>query len=145
MSRSRFDNILAALTFTNESRPHRDRFLQIRALMNAWNENMESAYKPSWLVCIDESMVPWTSEYTAPGWVSVPRKPHPLGNEYHTIACAETNIIFRVEIVEGKDRPPELPVEYSHLGKIPSLLLRMTKPIHESRRVVVMDSGFGVL
>ena len=145
MSRNRFDKILASLVFSSENRPYRDRFLCVRQLISAWNENMAAAFTPSWLVCIDESMVPWTSEYTAPGWVSLPRKPHPLGNEYHTIACAETNIIFRVEIVEGRDHPPELAVEYSELGKTPGLVLRMTKSIHGTGRVVVMDSGFGVL
>ncbi len=34
------------------------------------------------------------------------RKPHPFGNEYHTIADVETKIIFGVEIVETKKDAP---------------------------------------
>ena len=34
-----------------------------------------------------------------------PHKPHPLGKKYHTIACAESKVIYNVEIVEGKDQP----------------------------------------
>ena len=37
------------------------------------------------------------------------RKPHPMGNEYHTAACADTKILYCVQIVEGKDQPVEGP------------------------------------
>ena len=35
----------------------------------------------------------------------VPRKPHPRGNEYHTVACGLSGILFAIELVEGKDEP----------------------------------------
>eukprot|EP00957_Ditylum_brightwellii_P020742 1563810-Ditylum_brightwellii.AAC.1 len=44
----------------------------------------------------------WTSKWTCPGWMFVPRKPHPMGNEYHTIACGKSGILYGREIVEGK-------------------------------------------
>jgi len=48
----------------------------------------------------------------------VPRKPWPFGNEYHTIACGESEIIFGVDLVKGKDVPPQCaPKEFSELGK----------------------------
>ena len=34
-----------------------------------------------------------------------PRKPHPFGNEYHTIADGLTNILINYEIVIGKYEP----------------------------------------
>ena len=44
----------------------------------------------------------------------MPRKPHPFGNEYHSISDAATEkglegkpIMWRVKIQEGKDRPQE--------------------------------------
>jgi hypothetical protein len=52
-------------------------------LLDAFNENMAENFMPSWINCIDESMSVWFSEYTCPGWMFVPQKPQPFGNEYH--------------------------------------------------------------
>ena len=37
----------------------------------------------------------------------VPRKPHPLGNEYHRIADEDEgyHVMYRIKIEEGKDPP----------------------------------------
>jgi len=57
----------------------------------------------------------------------VPRKPHPQGNEYHSIACGESGILYSIELVEGKDCPPEKSSgKYMEQhGKTGSLLLRL--------------------
>ena len=60
----------------------------------------------SCLVCVDESMVVFYNKYT-PGWIEVKRKPHPLGNKYHTVACCESTILFFMDLFEGKDKPME--------------------------------------
>ena len=52
-------------------------------------------------------MMEWFNEY-APSFVFVGCKPHPFGNERHTIFCGFTSIFWRVHIVEGKDRPQQL-------------------------------------
>jgi len=98
-------------------------------------------------VCLDESMSKWIQRWTCPGFVFCPRKPWPFGNEWHTIACSETTIIFFVELVEGQDRPRQLGAKkYNNIGgKTVGLLLRMTENIWHSGRVVVLDSGFCVL
>ena len=69
---------------------------------------MKTIFIPSWLVCLDESMSKWLAKYSCPGFVFCPRKPWPFGNEYHSIACALSSIIFFVELVEGRDRAKEL-------------------------------------
>ena len=51
--------------------------------------------------------------------------------------------MFHLELVEGKDSPDKK--EYEGLGKTVGVLLRLTKPIHHSGRVVILDSGFCVL
>ena len=61
-----------------------------------------------------------------------------------------TSIIFHIEIVEGKHRPKELGEKtYDKVNGIKlktiRLILRITKSIHHSSRVVIMDSGFCVL
>ena len=76
----------------------------------------------------------------------VPRKPHPMGNEYHTLCCGISGVMYAIELVQGKDRPRQLPApKFSEYGKTPGLLLRLTESIHHSGRVVIMDSGFCVL
>jgi hypothetical protein len=123
-----------------------DKFWEIRQMFRAWVENMRSFFIASWCTVLDESMSIWTSKYTCPGWVFCPRKPHDKGNEHHTICCSLSGILFDMEMVEGGDRPDELPEpEYSEHGKTAGLLLRLTKSLHNTAKYVVLDSGFCVL
>ena len=126
---------------------YKDRFFWVRELIDGFNENMRKAFVSSWIVCVDESMVVFYNKY-APGWIAVKRKPHPLGNEYHTTACCESKVIFWIEIVEGRSKPKEGPnaeskFEKEFESKIAALVVRMTTPIWGSGKVVIMDSGFG--
>jgi hypothetical protein len=50
----------------------------------AFNHHMAANYSPGWLSCLDESMNEWMNKFS-PGFMHVPRKPHPFGNEYHTV------------------------------------------------------------
>ena len=72
-----------------------------------WNENTKGQFVPSWVSCIDESMSNWFSRWTCPEWKFAPRKPCLFGNEYHSIICGVTTILFAIEVVEGKDRLQE--------------------------------------
>jgi hypothetical protein len=83
----------------------------------------------------------------------VPRKPHPFGNEYHSIADGDGGkpILWRIKLVEGKDRPKKedgwtwaYPSEYDRLPATAKTMMTMTKPIHGQGKVVVGDSGFCV-
>ena len=112
MSRNRFQQVLNCLFLTDRPVPaYIDKFFYVRQLIDAWNSNMNSKFHPSWISCLDESMSSWLNRWTCPGWVFCPRKPHPFGNEYHTICCGESGIMFQIEMVEGKDRPTELQQE----------------------------------
>ena len=153
MTRHRFDLILDNLQLTTRKPPSsnvNDKFWEVRELIDEFNKNMAEQFSPSWVTCLDKSMSIWFSRYTCPGWTFVPQKPHPFGNEYHTIACALTNIIFAIEIVEGKDRPRHREIDpMSKLDGKPSktvgLLMRLCKSIYSTGRVVILDSGFCVL
>ena len=73
-----------------------------------------------------------------------------LGNEYHTIACGDTKILFFVELVEGKDTPKEGPnskpeFEDEMKSKVAALVVRMSRDIWGSGHVVILDSGFGYI
>ena len=54
--------------------------------------------------------------------------------------------MFGVELVEGKDRPHELPSLNPHRrGKTVELLARLCAPLAHTGKIVVLDSGFCVL
>jgi hypothetical protein len=116
----------------------------MRQLEEAWNKNMADEFSPAWINVLDESMMEWFNKW-APGFMCVGRKPHPFGNERHTICCALTSILWRAQIVEGKDRPTQLGAkEHAGLGKTVGLMLRMCEPIYGTGKAVVLDSGFCV-
>ena len=109
MSANHFNDILAALCFTNITPPtFNDKLHKVWQLINKGNNYMANRFVPSWVSCLDKSMVPWMSKWTCPGWMVVPRKPHPYGNEYHSLCCGDLGIMYRIELVEGKDCPKDL-------------------------------------
>ena len=55
----------------------------------------------------NKSVMDWFNK-RSPRFICVGRKLHPFGNERHTICCALTSILWRTQIVEGKDRSTEL-------------------------------------
>eukprot|EP00056_Hartaetosiga_gracilis_P001423 m.44832 g.44832 ORF g.44832 m.44832 type:complete len:166 (+) comp10634_c0_seq1:419-916(+) len=105
----------------SDSTEYVDILWDVRPMINAFNKHTQSIFKPSWLVCIDESMVKWTNK-KGPAFCFVNRKPTSEGNEYHTACCAETHIMFHIDMVEGKDKP-QRNLAQSHL------LERMTETI----------------
>ena len=152
MGEHRFNCIKKHITLTDVSPPTAfvDKFWEVRQMIKEWNQNMRDHYVPSWANCLDESMSIWWQRWTCPGWMFVPRKPHPFGNEYHTIADALTMIIWGIELVEGKDEPKEVVRKYDKeckklKSKTLPLMMRIMEPIFNTGKVVVLDSGFCVL
>ena len=158
MKRHRFKSIMGALQYSNKSQPgYVDRFHDVRQMIDAWNNHMSQEYFPGWWNCLDESMSVCHNE-RIPGFMVVPRKPHPFGNEYHSICdgriCDDDKektssranpIMWHIELQEGKDRPPGAgPKKFSELGKTPGLMCRMHEPIKRLGKACTMDSGFCV-
>ena len=110
---------------------------------------MSSSFGPGWVLCLDESMSPWTNKYTFPGHMCVPREPRPLGNEYHSTYCCISGFMYAVELVEGKDRPRQKLTEkftdITKSGITTSLLLDLCESIFHFCMIVILDSGFCVL
>ena len=109
---------------------------------------MQNNFKPGHIACLDESMSTWKNMHTTcPGFMFALRKPWSFGNEYHTVCCGNTGIMFAMEIVEGKDAPRSRQYqEFDDLGgKTVGLLLRLSKSIWGSARIIILDSGFCVL
>ena len=82
MSLQRFNAITVAIRYTDQPPPVAfvGRFHEVRQMINAFNNHYEENYIPSWLSCLDKSMNSWLDKLF-PGFMAVPRKPHPLGNE----------------------------------------------------------------
>ena len=94
---------------------------------------MAKEFNPSLFAIVDEIRVSFHYAH-APRWMCIDRKPRPLGNEYHEIACCETKIMFSEELFEGNENPLEvthtlLEFEEEEGSNIASLLPRMTKSI----------------
>ena len=144
MSKHRFDSILHSLAFTDREAPaYNDKFWEVRDIIDAWNDNMKKVYLPGWINDLDESMSKWIEQFTCPGFMIVPRKPWPCGNEYHTIVDNTSDVLFALELVEGKDSPPQaVPKKYAEKGKTVSLVLRLTESLSGTGAIVTMDSGF---
>lgn len=70
----------------------------------------------------------------------VPRKSHPVGQEYKTIAGCRTCCIIRLD-VSSDTVPQEFDDQYSM--KTIATVSRLTKPCFYSGRTVVADSWFG--
>ena len=148
MSGRHFKEILSHLCYTDDSAPtYKDRFWEVRKMVKKWNDHMLDIFTASWISCLDESISIWTNRWTCPGWTFVPRKPHPFGNEYHTICCGETGILYEMEMVEGKDMPKEIKEarKVKRGEETIGLLLRLTRSLYSTGKVVVLDSGFCVL
>ena len=85
----------------------------------------EGEYVPTWLNCLDESMNSFLDKFY-PDFMCVPRKPHPFGNKYHSIADGETEkgldgkpIMWRVKIKEGKDLPKKTDGSWAFSSEFP--------------------------
>ena len=89
MSRNRWEDICTALRYTLRPAPEFvDKFHPVRELQDAFNEYYKNEYCPGWWNCLVELMLVWYNKF-CPGYMCVPRKPHPFGNEYHTICDGE--------------------------------------------------------
>ena len=157
MSRLRFEKIEKGFHMPKQVHSvfpdFEDKFAEVRNLQDAWNAHMRMyGIVPSSHNCLDESMNPNHNPLT-PGWQFVPRKPHPMGNMAHTIACGFCNIIWQIELYEGKDRPAHLPmllydVDFATStsnGAIGGLMMRMTERIWGTAGICVFDSHFSSL
>ena len=146
MSRKRCGAILKTLSITScDSPAFRDCFWEIHEILKAWNETMIEQFSPSWVNCLDESMSTWTNKYSCPGWMLVPCKLWPFGNEYHMVCCSLSGILWQMEIVEEKDAPLQSVSKFNNQEKTVGLLLHVLEPIFGKGSMVVLDSGFCVL
>ena len=81
-----------------------------------------------------------------PRFMFVPRFPHLVGNDYYKNADGLCGIVFGMKIVEGNDKKNKRGKDkYHDYGKTGFLLLRLCIPFFMTVKVVIVDSGFGVI
>ena len=69
-----------------------------------------------------------------------------LGNEWHSICCAQSGIMYAVKLVKGKDHPLKLgPPDFIEKVSTVGLLQRLTKRLWHTSKTIILDSGFCVL
>ena len=53
----KLEAIIASLQFTDRHYPlYKDKFHEMRQMIDAWNDNMADIFTPGWASCLDESM-----------------------------------------------------------------------------------------
>jgi len=147
MSCNRFEQILSASMFTNvEPPPYIDCFWEVCQMLDEWNANMDNAFSSSWILCIDESMSKWVSQYTCLGFMVFLQKPWPFGNKYHLISCGKSIVIYWLDLMEGKNTPSQHPPrKYSEHGNTIATMMQLAEPLFGKNKCFVANSTFCVL
>ena len=120
-----------------------DPFFETRKFLDTIKKRFQECMKPGGWLTIDESMFSWLGRaLKMPGWKVIKRKPHPIGLEAKTTACAVTGMLIDFEFQEGKDIMGDF--EYvEEYNRSTAWLLRLTKRWHnEEKRTVVADAAF---
>eukprot|EP00731_Ephydatia_muelleri_P012969 Em0007g279a len=102
---------------------------------------------PGCHLTVDECMSAWKGsdgEYVAEGMphkTKIARKPEGVGAEMKALACEETGIILKLDMMEGGEanRRKDFSQEY---GEGTAVTLRLTKEYYGTGRVVHADSAF---
>ena len=154
----RFENILRAFTLPQYTKEDPewggdgrqfykdqkyDKFQEVRKFTDTMRKQFQNAMKPGGWLCIDESMFSWLGRaLKLPGWKVIKRKPHPIGLEAKTTACAVVGVIIDYEFQEGTAAMAHF--EYiDRTNRSSAWLLRLTKHWHNSEpRTVIADAAF---
>jgi len=138
----RFNDIMRMHVFEVPGKENQliDPLYQIRSTISAFNCHMPMCISPGKYLVIDESMNQWLG-IGMPNIKKVPRKPHPIGQEFKTLADCHTSCILRMDTVsdpvskEFGDEPG--------MKKLTATVKRLVQPWFGSRRTVIADSWFG--
>jgi hypothetical protein len=104
MSRRHFEAILKHLKLTTSlPSAFKHPFHPVNDLIDAFNKHSQTCFSPSLVTFLDKPMSVWTNMWTCPGWMFVLQNPHPMGNEFLSICCGFSGIMFAIKLVQGKD------------------------------------------
>ena len=151
MSYQRYSAISSHLIFATPpeagSEEAQHGFWAVQPLIDAFNANRSQTVIPGSKLCVDESMTKWKTAVIIANGVPIPcivkmkAKPEPVGMMTKNIACAETGIMLRLEMVTN----PEESRRKEFNDRVPAgtgYLLRLSRPWWASNRHIVADAGF---
>ena len=105
---------------------------------------MDKNFIPFRIHAIDKSMSKWLNKYACPGLMFVPSKPWKF--VIFLKECGLSNIIWQVDLHEGNNCKAHLgKKEFDNLGSTIGTLLHLSKPVHGTGKIFILDSGFCVL
>jgi hypothetical protein len=111
---------------------------QTRSFLDAFNANLADSMTPGKHLCIDESMCQWLGK-DMPNVKNVPRKPHPIGQEYKTLADSDTYCILRLDFVSDSYKKKFDDTDRNLVATVK----RLSEPWFHSGRTLIADSWFG--
>lgn len=123
-----------------------DAWCQVRALVNAFNQHRADEISPGEYLCVDECMSMWLgkdkkyAEEGCPGLTKIMRKPRGVGVELKACADAESRVMLRLELMEGKATMGAK--QWANISAGCGHVLRLTLPWHGTGRTVCGDSAF---
>lgn len=147
MSKTRFLYIRSCLQMTSEDGNSDDPWRLVRPLIDAYNNNRKNNVVPGPTIVVDELMSMWygrDGEYSTEGLphvTKIKRKPRGVGAEMKSICDGESNIMLRLEIMEGSERQKLKPY-HAEYGSGTSITMRLCETWRGSGRTVVADSAF---
>jgi hypothetical protein len=139
MPMQRFNNIMRMHVFEVPSKEKQvnDSLYQIKSTLNESNDHIKDYLIPGKHLVIDETMNQWL-KVGMPNLKEVSRKPHPIGQEFKSLADYYTNAIIRL----GTVNDPRLKRYYKEPGMLNLLVIvkRLVKPWFNSGRTITADS-----
>ena len=79
---------------------------------------MNISFVTGWVSYLEESMLQRTNEYTCDDYMCVQKKPCILGNNYHSICCCISGLMYAfIDPVEGYNCPREKFVDVTKIAR----------------------------
>ncbi|OQR85202.1 hypothetical protein ACHHYP_20598 [Achlya hypogyna] len=147
MPLSRFLVIQSNMSFMEGQPNEEDPWAPIRPLIEGFNATRAEHILPGTFLTVDECMSAWKGSNRKhrhdgmPHVTKIQRKPEGVGAEFKSIACSQTGILLKLDIVEGTARQSSKQFHQQY-GSGTSSVLRLSQEYFGSGRTVVADSAF---
>lgn len=152
MSKNRFFDIMRCIRFSHQPSENvgmssaKYRWTLVQDFVDAINNHRRNNFRPSELICVDESISRWYGlggnwiEIGLPQYVAIDRKPE-SGCEIQDASCGRSGIMMRLELVTTAEDEAEKDYEDEDAHGT-AVIRRLVGPWSGSARIVCADSYF---
>lgn len=154
MSRERFDKVWQCLRWTKradhlsaEMGNESVRWTMVDGFVQQFNAHRENRFRPSDLLCVDESISRWYGQgghwinHGLPMYVAIDRKPE-NGCEIHNTACGRSGVMLRLRLVKTAAEEALNGERHRETLHGTMILKYLVQPWTMSDRIVCADSYF---